>query len=184
MNKKILVLVLAVVVAGGVWALFYRSAVSPTVQVPADWKYYSSDNGGFSIKYDPTLTLEDDVPNSSTRFYKLGPTQKGETEMYDGIIFSIRRISVTDGGQSYIDGQIQQFKEVGTITRELHDSNLNGIPTKEYSASGLGDFEIIFVPVDSTTLLEIAYMTPDPTNAGFRATVEMIGVLYESSFCW
>lgn len=92
--------------------------------------------------------------------------------MYDGIIFSIRKVVVTDGGKVYIDSQIEQFKNVGTITKPLREGKLNGIVIKEFSASSLGDFNVIFVPVNDQILLEISYMVPDPTGAGFQGVID------------
>ncbi len=141
--------------------------------IPTDWKLYSSDTISFSMYYDPSLTFQEDS-KTDVRFYKQGPTQRGQTEMYDGMIVSIRKVSVDDGGQVYIDDQIEQYKNVGNITVPLHEGKLNGISVKEYSASGLGDSTIIFVPVDNRTLLEVSYMAPDPTNAGFQKTIDLM----------
>ncbi len=143
----------------------------PTGSIPTDWKLYSSDAIGFSVYYDPSLTLQEDS-KTDVRFYKQGPTQRGQTEMYDGLIVSMRKVSVPNGGQVYIDDQIEQYKNVGNITDPLHDGKLNGISVKEYSASGLGDSKMIFVPIDNQTLLEVSYMAPDPTNAGFQKVVD------------
>lgn len=155
------------------WCFVFPWQKTSVSEIPETWKLHTNDSVGFSIQYDPTLTLQEDSKND-LRFYKWGPTQRGQTEMYDGIIFSIRKIDVTDGGQSYIDNQIEQFKNVGTITEPLRDGNLNGIPTKEYSASGLGDFKIIFILINNRSLIEISYMVPDPTNAGFQKTIDMM----------
>lgn len=145
----------------------------PMGSIPTDWKLYSSDTIGFSMYYDPSLTLQEDS-KTDVRFYKQGPTQRGQTEMYDGMIVSIRKVSVDDGGQVHIDDQIEQYKNVGNITVPLHESTLNGISVKEYSASGLGDSTIIFVPVDNQILLEVSYMAPDPTSAGFQKTIDLM----------
>jgi len=168
MNKKLLIAILAIVVAGLVWYFFYRP-----INIPADWESYSSETVGFSIKYDPSLIVSEDS-ETDVRFYKIGPTQQGQTEMYDGIVFSVRRVAIIEEQQLYIDTQIEQFKEVGTITEPLHDISINGVSAKEFGASGLGDFKIIFVPVDDKTFIEISYITPDPTNIGFQKIVETI----------
>lgn len=143
------------------------------ISIPDNWKAYSNNTIGFSIKYDPSLILQEST-KTDVRFYKWGPTQRGQTEVYDGIIFSVRKISVTDGGQTHINTQIEQFKNVGTITEPLHDSSLNGVPVKRFGASGLGDFKIIFVPIDNQTIIEISYMIPDPTGVGFQKIVDQM----------
>ncbi len=145
----------------------------PTGSIPTDWKLYSNDTIGFSMYYDPSLTLQEDS-KTDVRFYKQGPTQRGQTEMYDGMIVTVRKVDVVGDTQAYIDNQIEQYKNIGSITEPLHDSKLNGISTKEYSASGLGDSKMIFVPIDNRTLLEVSYMAPDPTNSGFQKTVDLM----------
>lgn len=143
------------------------------VTVPGNWREYANDKAGFSLRYDPTLTLREDT-DSAMRLFKWGPTQKGETEMYDGIIFAVRRIAVSDGGTAHIRSVIEQFENVGSITEPLHESILNGTPVKQMSASGLGDFTLIFVPSGPSAIFEVSYMVPDPTGAGFQKTVDLI----------
>lgn len=141
--------------------------------IPEEWKLYTSDDIGFSMYYDPSLTIQEDT-KTDVRFYKQGPSQRGQTEMYDGMIVTVRKVDVVGNTQAYINNQIEQYKDIGSITEPLHDSKLNGISTKEYGASSLGDAKIIFVPNDNQTLLEVSYMAPDPTNAGFQKTVDLM----------
>ena len=177
--KKILGLVIGLVlVAVAIVAIAqFKTGTSQPVanksEVGENWKQYSSNNIGFSIKYDSSLIVSEEE-NNTVRLYKYGPTQRGQTEMYDGIILTVRRVSLTNSAQSYIDAQMEGFKNDGTITVPLHDEKLNGISVKAFSGSGLGDFNLMFVPVNDQTLLEISYMAPDPTNAGFQKTVEMM----------
>jgi hypothetical protein len=142
-----------------------------SVQIPSSWKSYDNPRYGFAMRYDPTLTVEEDQ-GTGVRFWKWGPTQRGQTELYDGIMLSIRPVPAPDGVDRYIAAQTAQIKENGTITEELHDGVLNGMPTKEFGFTGLGDYRFIFLPVDAGSLLEITSITPDPTAAGFRASVE------------
>lgn len=188
-KRSILIVIVVVLVAGLFgWMFSWQSwkSVPPVNQtrmsmsddqttgsIPTDWKLYSSDTMGFSMYYDPSLTLQEDT-KTDVRFYKQGPSQRGQTEMYDGVIVTVRKVSVPNGGQVYIDDQIEQYKNVGNIIVPLHDSKLNGISTKEYGASGFGDAKMIFVPINNQTLLEVSYMVPDPTNAGFQKTVDLM----------
>lgn len=145
----------------------------PTGSIPTDWKLYSSDTVGFSMYYDPSFILREDT-KTDVRFYRQGPSQRGQTEMYDGMIVTVRKVDVVGDTQAYIDDQVEQYRDIGSITEPLHDSRLNGIPTKEFGASGLGDARVIFVPDDDQTLLEVSYMAPDPTNAGFQKTIDLM----------
>ena len=189
-QKRSIIIVIVVVIVAGLfgWMFSWQSWKSvppvnqtrmsmsddqPTGSIPTDWKLYSSDTIGFSMYYDPSLTLQEET-KTDVRFYKQGPSQRGQTEMYDGMIVTVRKIDVVGDTQAYIDNQIEQYKDIGSITEPLHDSKLNGISTKEYGVSGLGDAKIIFVSINNQTLLEVSYMVPDPTNAGFQKTVDLM----------
>lgn len=172
--KKFLYIIGICLLGALVWFwVLPRFNLNSDSQIPNNWKKYSNNTAGFSLKYDPTLTVKEDL-QTSIRFYKWGPTQRGQTEIYDGIIFSVQRVDLQKGIEEHINSRMSQFKNVGTITDPLHDSRVNGALVKEFSASSLGDFTLVFVPIDSRTLLEISYMTPDPTNAGFRKVVELM----------
>lgn len=155
----------------GAWRWYGGSQSAQEVSAPADWQMYTSETMNLSIAYDSKLTKHSDSA-SDVRFSMWGPTQKGQTEMYDGIIFSMRTFPTPSGTDAYIKSQEQMFKDVGTITKPLSDEILAGESVKRIQVSALGDFDIIYIPRSDTTMLEISFMTPDPTNAGFRAIVD------------
>lgn len=143
------------------------------ITLPENWKTYISDSMNFSMNYDPSLTVQVDH-EAEVRFFHNGPTQKGQTEMYDGMLLSIQKIKASDGVQLYIDTHVQEVSESATITVPLHEGILNGLPMQTFDASGLGDFTTIFIPVDDRSLLELSYMVIDPTNVGFLKTMDMM----------
>ena len=143
------------------------------VPVPDGWKMYTNNDMGFSMAYDPSLTVQQDNDNE-VRFYRNGPTQKGQTEMYDGMLLSVQKITAPEGVQAYIDTHIKEVAESSTITAPLRTGMLNGLSIQTFDASGLGDFTTIFIPVDDANLFELSYMVVDPTNAGFQETMDAI----------
>jgi len=136
-----------------------------------DMNIYESEDMGFSMKYDPSLTVQEDS-EKEVRLYRNGPTQTGQTEMYDGMMLSIQKIDAPDGVQSYIDTQVGLVSESATVTTPLHEDILNGLQTQTFSASGLGDFTTIYIPLDDSTLFELSYMIVDPTGVGFQEMMD------------
>lgn len=177
MKRTILAGIAVLILSGIVWFAYSSSLFS---QIPDDWEVYTSSTQGFSLRHDPTLTVVDDGQNG-VRLYKWGPTQKGETELYDGILLSIRKVVTPQGAEAYLADQLQQMTQHGTITAPLVQGKLNGLPVQRMEFSGLGDYTFIFVPVSDTSLIEIAFIVPDPTLAGFRKTVDLMLSTFELS---
>lgn len=148
-------------------------SISPVTVTPVDWKAYTSETLGISLRYDPTFTMSEDAPEQ-VRIYKWGPTQRGQTEMYDGVLIDFRRVTLKESFEAYLDRRVKEFQEVGTITRPLSDYDVNGQAAKVLSVSALGDFTLIFVLLSDNSILEISTMAPDPTGAGFQNIVDQI----------
>jgi hypothetical protein len=175
MKRTILAGIIVLILSGVAWFAFSDSLFS---QIPEDWETYTNSTQGFSLRHDPTLTITDDGQNG-VRLYKWGPTQKGETELYDGILLSIRKVATPQGAQAYLADQIQQMTQHGTITAPLQEGRLNGLPAQRMSFSGLGDYTFVFVPVEDKSLIEIAFIVPDPTMVGFRKMVDLMLSTFE-----
>ncbi len=170
MKRTIIAGIAVLALSAVAWFAFRDSLFS---QIPENWETYTSSTQGFSLRHDPTLTVVDDGQNG-VRLYKWGPTQKGETELYDGILLSVRKVATPQGGEAYLTDQIQQMTQHGTITASLSKDRLNGLSVQRMEFSGLGDYTFIFVPVGDSHLIEIAFIVPDPTMAGFRNTVDLM----------
>ncbi|HWA64449.1 MAG TPA: hypothetical protein VG866_01140, partial [Candidatus Paceibacterota bacterium] len=85
-----------------------QNSAIPSVNV-SGWRLYSSQNVGFRMKYDPTLTV-DQTQADSIRFSMWGPTQRGQTELYDGISLEVRRVAA-NSFDDYVNQQMDQFKD-------------------------------------------------------------------------
>ncbi len=172
MKKTFIILGALIIAAIAIWFYTHPQAgfFGGSTDIPDNWKTYSNSSKGFSVQFDPTLTQEDS--GDDVRFYKWGPTQRGETEMYDGIIVTFHKVNISNSHDDYIDSRVTEFQQVGTITEPLHASDLNGLAVKQFRANSLGDFTLIFIPINSGTLLELSYMAPDPTGAGFQEIID------------
>lgn len=159
-------------------AVLPQENVVPTVpreEVSADWKSYTHEGLGITLRYDPTLTMSEDETDQ-VRFYKWGPTQSGQTEMYDGIILGFRKVVFDGTFDQYIERSIGEFREagLGTITRLPAPYELDGHAGQTYSVSSLGDYQLILIPTSDHELLEVSILVPDPTGAGFQAMADAI----------
>ncbi|HVZ11276.1 MAG TPA: hypothetical protein VG941_02595 [Candidatus Paceibacterota bacterium] len=134
------------------------------------WKPYSNSSVGFSVSYDPTLTVRENDA-SSVQFYAWGPTQRGQTELYDGISLEVRRVAA-DSFEDYVAQQMDQFKNLGGVVIPLHTVTFNGIQGKSFTGSGLGGATEIFIALDASHLIEISYFAPDPGGLGFEEVVQ------------
>lgn len=146
---------------------------APETWPTAGWKEYADPDLGITLLYEPTLTVTKDGADG-VRFWKWGPTQKGQTEMYDGIIVSFRKTDFSDSLDSFLAAKLKEFSDVGTVTKPLSTRDFNGRLAWNFSGSGLGDFDLTYTPIDADTVLEISVMAPDPTAAGFREVTELL----------
>ena len=75
---------------------------------------YGDDNGLYSFLYPSEYTI-DESDTKHIRIYKTGPTQTGQTEMYDGVIVVFEVLEL--GGQSlsdWVDENITSITSDGT----------------------------------------------------------------------
>ncbi len=171
--KKLIILTAVLAVAGISWFYIVPMVKNQTAAVPGDWKTYSNTDIGFMVKYDPRLQSSE-RSKEDVSLYMWGPTQAQDTEVYDGVVISFRTVKLSGTLDEYAQQQASQFKDVGQITKPLHDVSINGASAKQFSASSLGEFTVIFVPVEDKRIIEIAYLTPDPGNLGFQKIIDQI----------
>ncbi len=170
MKKRVLLPVLGGIIAVA-WVLI--PSLNPKSSIPSDWEVYINPTIGFSIRHDPDLKYSE-RSKIDISFYSWGPTQTDGTEIYDGLIISFRKVRLTASTEEYIQSQIEQFQNAGQITETLHDIKINKTSAKAFSASSLGDFTVIFVPLDDKNLIEISYLAPDPGKLGFQKKIDQM----------
>lgn len=137
---------------------------------------FSDPDSIFSILY-PSEYVQDTQGENQYRIYKQGPTQKGQTEMYDGVIINFETIAL--GGQSlsdWVDSRISSSTQDGTseLVEEKTAINVNGYPGYTYTIRGLGTFEYLAIQKDTNSnfAVGITSLIADPGNLGFEQEFE------------
>lgn len=147
---------------------------APCPEAPiGDGKVVAYPGLGIEFRHDDSVSVNEDAPDQ-VRVWKWGPTQSGQTELYDGMIVTFRLIQTPDTPEKYALEKIRELEGIGKVTAPLSDRVFAGREAKTYSASALGDFTVIVIPTKTNQLLEITTMAPDPTGVGFQGEVERL----------
>lgn len=139
---------------------------------------YGDPNGIYSFLYPNDYTI-DSQDSLQVRVYKNGPTQKGQTEMYDGVIVNFGKVNLNGKNlNEWVDDSIKQATADGTseVIKAKTSITFNKYPGFSYSLRGLGTSEYIVVQKDSNSdnAIVITYLVADPTNVGFQEQVDDI----------
>ncbi len=149
---------------------------TPEIDLTVDWFTFTKENFCYSFKYPQEITFNDE---DVIRLSSLGPTQKKDTEFYDGLSLTfslplgIGNLSLND----YVDGQIEEIENGGLaeIVNPKEAILINGINGYTYTVQGLGKFQNIFLQSpDKTCIVKITNSTVDPTDQGYQKTVDKI----------
>ena len=150
-------------------------APTPTPDITANWKTYTNTEEGFSFKHPENLSP--DEKEDIVILFLWGPTQKPDTEFYDGISlqfnfpFKLENKSL----ESYVDSAITESKQTSEIIKAKEKIVINGLNGYTYTERGLGDFQSIFLESSgSVDGIEIVNATRDPTGQGFQQTVDQV----------
>lgn len=148
---------------------------TPTPDLTEDWLTYSNSDIVYTFKYPSNVSLTE--KNNTIQLYLQGPTQRQNTEFYDGIMlifslpFQIGNVSLSE----YVDQEIEQSKQNADILEEKTKINVAGIEGFTYTAQGLGTSKYIYLQSsDKTWTVKIINGTNDPTNQGYNNTVDQI----------
>jgi hypothetical protein len=155
---------------------------TPTVDPMAEWLNYSEENICYSFKYPKEITLKERKEEEIIYLSLWGPTQKKDTELYDGLSLSFSfplKIGNTPL-KDYVDSKIEESKQFGEILKPREETIINGISGYTYTSEGLGIFQNIYLQSpDKTCVVEITNATQDPTNQGYQETVNQILSTFE-----
>lgn len=134
---------------------------------------YSDPDGVFSILYPNDYKQDSQNNGEVTRFFKQGPTQKGQTEMYDGVIVTIEKINLQGKTLSqWVDETLTKAAADGTsqIIEGKKAITMNTYPGYTYTMRGLGEFKALVMQKDtnSPVAIRITQLIADPGNLGFQ----------------
>ncbi len=136
----------------------------------ANWKTYTSQKNSFSLKYPSGMEIEEKSDNY-TAFILAGPTQKKQTELYDGIGLFI--IKGTLQGRSLKNFVEAEAKQAGEMVKPITTTYISSYEAYTYTSRGLGEHTYIYI-ANNGTYWEIINSTGDPTHKGFQKTVDQI----------
>jgi hypothetical protein len=140
-----------------------------------DWKEYVSNS--YSFMYPPDVELKEQGGGIVT-LSKWGPTQKADTEFFDGISISFRVLNLPNTTlQDYIQSQIDEIKLAGMaeVTDGPNPITINNYSGLTYTTVGLGTHKTIVIQsAGGTSFVEITDSTVDPGNLGFSDTADKI----------
>lgn len=145
-----------------------------------DWKKYISNS--YSFMYPPDVELKEREGGTVT-LGKWGPTQKADTEFFDGISISFRALHLPNTTlQDYAQSQIDEVKLAGMaeVISGLSPTTINNYSGLTYTTVGLGTHKTMVVQsIAGTSFVEITDSTIDPGNLGFSDTVNKILSTFE-----
>jgi hypothetical protein len=144
-------------------------------EIPADWKSYVDAEFGLTLSSPADFTFTKDENGNGFRIYKWGPSQAEGTEVYDGLIISFEKSSLN--GQTLEEAsQIEtaSWAPHGEIIEPLSSINVAGRNGYAYVGSGLGEFKIYLLPLNSQNYLRVSVLSEDPGNQGFKEQANKI----------
>lgn len=151
--------------------------VSPTAVVQdnllANWKTFSNAFIKMSFPPDVVLTERD---ASEVLLQKWGPTQKANTEFYDGISLTIQPLELSLTAEDYAKMKIGEIERsgVGQISESLVPIKIGNYSGYTFSVTGLGEHQMIILKSPGGMIINITNSTNDPGNLGFSQTVDSI----------
>ena len=139
---------------------------------------FSDPDAIFSVLY-PGEYKQDTQGENQYRIYKQGPTQTGQTEMYDGVIINFETIDLGDQSLSdWVDSRITLSTQDGTseLIKEKTEIKVNNYPGYAYTLRGLGEYETLVIQKDSNSDFAVGITTliADPGDLGFAQEFENI----------
>ena len=200
----ILIIILVVALVGGVGFFVYQSSKSgqkapqiqeitspapqktmppspsPTTGPMSKWKTFQSST--YKVSYPPNLDVNE-LDANALALSKWGPTQKADTEFYDGVSLSFTPQEIPNTTlQGFVQTKVDEINDVGisTILSGPDPITINSYKGLRYTEQGLGIFKTTVVESkDGLMFIEIVDSTVDPGNLGFDKTVNQILSTFE-----
>lgn len=150
--------------------------VSPSQDLLQGGASYSDPSSTYSFLYPNDYKLDtSDIKH--VRIYKTGPTQKGQTEIYDGAIIVFEVVNLEGKTlEVWTNDYIKSLTADGTaqVVEQSKLTTLNKFPAYTFSIRGLGESQYVVAQKDgkSTSAIVITSMVADPTSVGFQSQVD------------
>jgi hypothetical protein len=148
-----------------------------TSDLRAGGSSFSDPEGVYVFLYPSDYQLDKQNNGKIIRIYKTGPTQRGQTEMYDGAIVTFETHNLE--GQtltSWVDLHIKTATADGTTKtveqkKSIAYNNYSGFT---YTLRGLGEARYLVLQKDAQSKygIVITIFIADPQNVGFQKEVD------------
>lgn len=140
---------------------------------------YRDPQGVFSFLYPSDYALSEQNNAKQIRIYKKGPTQKGQTEMYDGVILHFETIHLEKQTLSeWVDATLKTMSDDGTsrITKPKQPTMVGPYSGYTYTVESLGTGVYYAVQKDTNSPYGVLITSSvyDPTTVGFQEQVYKI----------
>ncbi|MCR4279918.1 MAG: Gmad2 immunoglobulin-like domain-containing protein [Candidatus Komeilibacteria bacterium] len=138
------------------------------------WQTYSADNNSYTVQYRRDMQIDEN--QSRVNFMLKGPTQEENTELFDGVNFTVMGPYEYDKDETLkdlVDTEVSNSRRVGTIEEEPTITSLDGFNGYTYATITAGTLSTNYIlGLDANTALRVFYSTPDPENQGYEAMAE------------
>lgn len=138
------------------------------------WEAYENGTVGIRLDY-PSVMIREPSPNpvadASVSFVYRGSTQTEGTELFDGISITVSRGRHDVPLETYVEAQMEDARNVGSITQSEHIVRLADQDAIAYTAVTLGTHDHYFIPLENDQYLHVSTMSPDPENVGYDEVV-------------
>lgn len=140
---------------------------------------YLDSEAVYTFLYPSEYALDTQEEGKYTRISKRGATQRGQTEIYDGVIVAFERVDLQGVSLSdWVDAQIKTATDNGMVEvlEPKKTAALNTYPGFTYELQGLGSSKYIVVQQNpsSTYAVNISFLVADPEQQGYQQEVDAI----------
>ncbi len=147
--------------------------------LPSGIQRYEDPQGAYTFTYSSTYTLDAQNEGEQVRITRLGPTQQGQTEIYDGVVMVFEAVDLGSTPlTAWVDKRIAESTNDGTVevTKKKTKTTLGKYDGFQYTTRGLGEFTNYVIQKDttSTKALEITVLQTDPQKIGFDLEVQEV----------
>lgn len=150
-----------------------------TSALQAGGSSYADPKGVYTFLYPNDYKLDMQNNGQYTRIYKTGATQKGQTEMYDGVIMVFESIDLNKQSlEQWVDKNIEQSTADGTVelTKAKKAIKINDYSGFTYEVRGLGTSTYVVIQRESNSPhgVNINFAVNDPEQIGYESEVNEI----------
>ncbi|MBP7967725.1 hypothetical protein KAZ66_05670 [Candidatus Woesebacteria bacterium] len=140
---------------------------------------YTDPQSVYTFLYPNEYSIDHHDGDTITRISKRGATQKGQTEMYDGVIMVFQLVDLENKTlSSWVDNHIKEMTSDGTseLTQPKKAIAMYEYPGFTYGIRSLGESTYLLVQKDTRSkfALNITFLVADPELKDYQKEVDAI----------